>query len=239
MKRVFRFGEETTCQECGCETSTVYILAESRKEAEERFGEGDYVCGECMAETIAGSGLPVGVGRCFPSTTCIPNFFDREHFEEILPTLAYRSDRFVEELADRVAEELADEVSRLFYEHMDRHGEEYLKETTGNPNERTLLAIKVGKYVVIAIGDDTLTWLDIKALTPDGDEISINNLNFVLSEVVEPAIEDWEERKEIVEGTCIVGNDSEISNVLENLRELEDDRDFEKAIEEDIRDGGL
>ena len=62
-KRVFRFPKETKCEECGWETTIVYVLAENEKDAKERFEEGDYVCGECMADTIAGSGFLILEGK--------------------------------------------------------------------------------------------------------------------------------------------------------------------------------
>ncbi len=235
VKKVFRFGKEATCPECGSETSLAYVFAEDRKEAEELL-KGDYFyCGSCLADMVMG--LPICVGRCFPSTTCVPNFFERDHLEEILPTLKYRSDRFVAELVERIERELADEVSELFHRHIKEHGKEYLNETKGDWDRRTILAIKVGRYYVSAIGDDTLTWVDIKAAYDD--VASINNLNYILSNVVEPVIEDWEEREEIVEGEAIVGTPEEITAILDALKDLEGDEHFEKAIEEDFRDGGL
>ena len=52
IKTLFSFNRQTTCQSCGAEIGIVYVLAEDRKEAEERFKKGDYVCGECMADTM-------------------------------------------------------------------------------------------------------------------------------------------------------------------------------------------
>lgn len=100
-----------------------------------------------------------------------------------------------------------------------------------------LLTISVGKYKVVVEGGST--WLDIRAISPDGRERSINNLNYVLSEVIQPVIEDWEDREDIVEGVVVSGTPKEIKRVLKRLKSLEGDKSFEKALKEDFSDGGL
>lgn len=51
--RVFKFGfpEEKECPECNWDTSVGYVIARTKREAEEKE---DFLCGNCLADILTG-----------------------------------------------------------------------------------------------------------------------------------------------------------------------------------------
>ncbi len=95
------------------------------------------------------------------------------------------------------------------------------------------LSYLISNYRVFIEGNIEKGYLDIKVVTED-DVVSINNLNYILSNVIEPAIPDWQNNPEIVDGTAITGDKEQLLKVIKNLWDLRKDPHFLKAIEEDL-----
>ena len=112
MKEVVRGGQES-CPLCGKE-GQLYVLHDLSS------GSKEEMCGNCLAEKLAEKR-----SKIFPATTCIPNFFDRQLLEQVLPSLEGVPDEVVARVADEIAYELSDEVSRLFFEEVGRYSDEY------------------------------------------------------------------------------------------------------------------
>jgi len=204
------------CYFCNKEVGDIYRI-------EDGF---TYVCNKCLVDRR-------GQLKIFLSSTTIPNFFPRDYLEGKVPGMEYADEELVSFVAHKVEESLADAVSEIFYNHLEDAGEEYGEIIKKYQEGRELLRIKVGKYEVVAEGNDR--YLEINAISPDGDVFSIVNLNYVLSNVIESAIEDWEDRRDIEEGIAVVGTPGEIKDVLVNLKLLEGNEHFEKALDEDRR----
>ncbi len=55
----FAVEEGTKCGGCNWETSRMYVLADSKEEAEKCLARGEVLCGACMAEMLAEEGYRV------------------------------------------------------------------------------------------------------------------------------------------------------------------------------------
>jgi|GEM_PF-911496 len=95
------------------------------------------------------------------------------------------------------------------------------------------LSYLISNYRVLIEGNLEKGYLDIKVATED-DVVSINNLNYILSNIVSPVISNWQNNPEIVDGTAITGDKEQLLKVIKNLWLLRKDPHFLKAIEEDL-----
>lgn len=91
------------------------------------------------------------------------------------------------------------------------------------------LSYLIGNYRVFIEGNIEKGYLNIQVVTED-DVVSINNLNYVLSNIIEPAIPDWQNNPEIVDGTAITGNKDQLLKIIKNLWDLRKDPHFVKAL---------
>lgn len=96
------------------------------------------------------------------------------------------------------------------------------------------LSYQISNYRVFIEGNIEKGHLNIQVVSSEDDVLSINNLNYILSNVIEPAIPDWQKNPEIVDGTAITGDKEQLLKVIKNLWDLRKDPHFLKAIEEDL-----
>ena len=96
--------------------------------------------------------------------------------------------------------------------------------------------ISVGKYKVYFEANPEEGTLDIWA-EKSSRKRYINNLNFILSEVVEPVMgPSWEEVEEILGGDCIIASREQILEMVKRLANLDGDILFENALDEDFEE---
>lgn len=125
--RVFAFNleEETKCPECNWETNRVYVLARNKKLAEMLFKEGDFLCGNCLADKLVGESealedMVVAYAKYFDPDDydiAVPNWLTREDAEKYLGKEL--TDEEWEDLKEWVMDELMDEVMDRIWESVD------------------------------------------------------------------------------------------------------------------------
>ena len=99
--------------------------------------------------------------------------------------------------------------------------------------EKLYLRYRIGHYRISVEGNLEQGYINIKAKR-ENDVAIINNLNYILSNVIAPAIPDWENNYDIVDGTLITGSKNQLEAVIRNLWDLRKDPHFLRALDEDF-----
>lgn len=95
------------------------------------------------------------------------------------------------------------------------------------------LCYKIGNYQISVEGKLKQRYINIKA-EKGNNKLLINNLNYILSNVIEPAIPDWQNKQDIVNGDSITGNKAQLKKIIRILWNLRNDPHFLNALNEDF-----
>lgn len=102
--------------------------------------------------------------------------------------------------------------------------------------EKVYLRYRTGDYEISVRGNLEQGYINIKA-ERQNNVVSINNLNYILSNVIAPVIPDWENSQDIVDGASITGSKNQLEAVIKNLWDMRKDPHFLRTLQEDFEIG--